>query len=486
MTFFPDLQTFVSFGSLSITWYAVFILSGAILAYYCVLRQTRKWGYDDEVLENFFLTMLPLAIIGARIYYVIFEWEQYAANPIRAFYIWEGGLAIHGGVIVGIIYGILYFKKHHMDALRIGDAAFPFVMVAQAIGRWGNFMNQEAYGDIVDASFFQYFPKFISDNMYIDGYYRQPTFLFESIGNLIGFVLIYFVFKKVGAKKRGDVMYAYFAWYGMIRFFIESLRSDSLMLGSFKVAQIVSLALVLIGILGILGLWDKLFKNIYPWRREKPVIIFDVDGTLLNTKGIVYASFKHVFATYKPDYQLSDEELRSFFGPPLVESFGKYFPSEQVDKLVEEYRDYYAIHYQEYVDIIPEVKETLTQLSNEGYRMGVVSNKLKSVIDMGLEVEEINDYFEVVLGCDEIGKAKPSPQGLINACKMMKCGHDQLVYVGDNVVDVQCAKAMSAYSVAYACDEDEANTLKQANPKALIKEMHELIDVVHNNDKFSE
>ena len=113
MTIFPDMKTVLTIGSLQVTWYAVLILSGAFLAYFLSLRQFKKWGYKEEVFENFFLMMLPIAIIGARLYYVIFEWNNlYAADPIRIFYIWEGGLAIHGGVIAGTIFGWFYFRRY--------------------------------------------------------------------------------------------------------------------------------------------------------------------------------------------------------------------------------------------------------------------------------------------------------------------------------------------------------------------------------------
>ena len=117
MTFFPDMKTVLTIGSLQVTWYAVLILSGAFLAYFLSLRQFKKWGYKEEVFENFFLMMLPIAIIGARLYYVIFEWNNlYAADPIRIFYIWEGGLAIHGGVIAGTIFG--WVKENQNDIMQ--------------------------------------------------------------------------------------------------------------------------------------------------------------------------------------------------------------------------------------------------------------------------------------------------------------------------------------------------------------------------------
>ena len=486
MTFFPDLKTFMNIGGITITWYAIFVLGGAMLVYWLTSRVVRKWGYKDSMLEDFFIMLLPIAILGARLYYVIFEWQYYMDDPISILYIWEGGLAIHGGIIAGVLFGYCYFKKHQVDALRLADIIFPFMMIGQAIGRWGNFMNQEAYGSIVDPSFFHGFPKFIADNMFIDGYYRMPTFLIEGVGNLIGFVLIYFIYRKYGRKKRGDLAYAYFVWYGMIRFFVEAFRTDSLMLGNLKVAQLISLALVAFGLLGIFGLYNKLFKNIYPFKALKPTVIFDVDGTLLNTKSLVYASFQHAFQVFKPEYELTDEELRSFFGPTLQESFSKYLPQEQVEAAITCYREYYDIHYNEYVTTIKHAPEVLKTLSEQGYPLAVMSNKYKPVIDKGLKIAQIDQYFEVVLGSEEIEQATPSIKGLLKACELLHTGIDRVVYIGDNVIDVETCKNMSAFSIAYACDDEEYQKLKAVNPKALITDLNEIVDILAHTQEFSD
>ncbi len=486
MTFFPDFQTLVSIGPLRITWYAVFILTGAILAYYLSLRQFKKWGYKEEVFENFFLMLLPIAIIGARIYYVIFEWQQYASEPIRVFYIWEGGLAIHGGIIAGVIFGWFYFRHYQYNGLRIMDVIFPNMMLAQAIGRWGNFMNQEAYGGIVDASFYDHFPSFIRDHMYIDGAYRQPTFLFESIGNIIGFVLITFVYKKYGRKKRGDLAFAYFAWYGTIRFIIEGMRTDSLMLGSFRIAQLVSLLLVLFGVLGILGVWDKVLKNIYPFKKRKPAVIFDLDGTLVDTKELIYKSFEHAFAKYKPGYVLSEEEKASFLGPTLKQSFSRYFEANQVDEIIAYYREFNHAHHDEYVKEIPHVKETLAYLKEHDYPIAVMSNKLQEIVRMGLRRFDLEQYFDVVLGGEDVKEAKPSPIGILTACEMLHVPHDDVIYVGDAPTDVEACKNMGAYSVAFVYEESRALEMKKKEPCAMISDMKELIDIVEEEREWSD
>lgn len=487
MTFFPDMKTVLTIGSLHVTWYAVLILLGAFLAYGLSVRQFKKWGYKEEIFENFFLMMFPIAIIGARLYYVIFEWSnQYVHDPIRIFYIWEGGLAIHGGIIAATIFGIYYFRKHLCNGLRIADVIFPNLMLAQAIGRWGNFMNQEAYGQVVSPSFYDHWPSFIKDHMFIDGQYRQPTFLFESVGNIIGFLLITLVYKKYGRKKRGDLAWAYLTWYGMVRFIVEGMRTDSLMLGSLRIAQIISLIGVAIGVLGIFGIWDKVFQNVWPFRKNKPVVIFDLDGTLVDTKDLIYESFIHTFAHYKPEYKLTDMELQSFLGPTLEESFLRYFPEDQVAEIVAYYREFNHQHHDEYAKEIPHVKETLQYLKDQDYDVAVVSNKLEDVVRLGLKQFDLVQFFDVVIGRDAIDQPKPNPEGLLKACEMLYRSHDDIVYVGDAPSDIVACKNMGAYSIAFILEEERAQEMMKQKPCAFITDMKELITILKEEREWSD
>ena len=487
MSFFPDTKTFLSIGGLTVTWYAVIIITGAFIAYYLTLRQVKKWGYKEEIFENFFLMMLPISIVGARLYYVIFEWNNvYAQNPISAFYIWEGGLAIHGGVIAGTLFGIWYFHRHQINGLRIADVIFPNLMIAQAIGRWGNFMNQEAFGQIVRPEFYDHWPSFIKNQMYIDGYYRQPTFLFESVGNLVGFFLITVVYKKYGRKKRGDLAFAYFAWYGMVRFFVEGLRTDSLMLGPLRIAQVVSLVGVLIGVLGILGVFDKLFAKVWPFRKRQPAILFDLDGTLVDTKDLIFASFRHTFEKYLPDQTFSDDDLYAFMGPSLKDTFTKMVKPEQVDEAIAYYRAFNKSHHDEYVKEMPHVKETLDYLKEHGYPMGVVTNKIRDVVMLGLQRFDYVPYFEAIVCGDDVSQTKPSPEGILLALDQLHMPYDDVIYVGDAPGDIQACKNMSGFSVAYVQNDFRAQQMKESKACVMIHDINEIIDLVKEEREWSD
>ena len=241
---------FLDLGFIQIYWYSLLILVGFLVGGSLAIREAKKRNIPEDFMINLFFYIVVFAFIGARLYYVLFNLDYYANDPMGIFRVWEGGLAIHGGVIACIIFIIFYTKKYKIRALKIMDIAAVSLIIGQAIGRWGNFINGEAYGSETSLEFLKsiHLPQFIIDGMYIDGKYYQPTFLYESIGCLIGFVIL-LLFRRRKHTKVGQVAALYFMWYGVLRFFIESLRQDSLMLGTFKMAQIVSILYVIIGIL---------------------------------------------------------------------------------------------------------------------------------------------------------------------------------------------------------------------------------------------
>lgn len=234
-------------GPLSIRWYGIIMTSAFIFGVLLAQRHARKFNIDPEHILNMAMYIIPLAIIGARTYYVIFEWENYRHNLFEAFAIWHGGLAIHGGLIGGFLGGLYYVRKNRLPLLLFGDLLIPSVILGQAIGRWGNFINQEAHGGPVSEEFMNHFPAFIRQQMWIDGQYYHPTFLYESLWNLAVFAILMVVLNRF-KKFDGQVLFMYMILYSIGRFFIEGMRTDSLMLGPLRVAQVVSLGLIAAGI----------------------------------------------------------------------------------------------------------------------------------------------------------------------------------------------------------------------------------------------
>lgn len=489
MELFPTRQIFIEIGGLSITWYAILSLTGFLVAYRLSLHTLRKMGYEKEKIEDFLYYLLPIAYVGARLWYCLFEWERYIYDPIRIFYVWEGGLAFHGGVFAAVLFSIYYCRKNNIHLLRFGDAIFPNVLIGQMIGRWGNFINQEAFGVVVSGESLNWLPQFIKEGMFINGNYHAPMFLYEGIGNLVGFILIRFVFARYGRKKRGDLMYAYFLWEGMVRFFIEGFRTDSLMIGSFRTAQLVSLVLMIVGLLGLLGFYDKMLKDHEVFKKVKPVILFDVDGTLIDTVPLICASYRYVVESHDPTRKISDATYKSFAGPSLESSMKQLFPNandEEINQYIKEYREYNQAHHDELVSVLPGTVEMLEYLKANGYTIGAVSNKIKKMVHHGLEFCGIDQYFDVVICNEDVDFPKPNPEGLLKGCQLLGVRHDDLIYCGDSYSDIEAAKNMSAFSVGVVFDEERRDLIEQAHPCALITDWKELETLLKEEREWSD
>ncbi|HDC7688581.1 TPA: prolipoprotein diacylglyceryl transferase [Staphylococcus aureus] len=235
-------------GPLSVRWYGIIIAVGILLGYFVAQRALVKAGLHKDTLVDIIFYSALFGFIAARIYFVIFQWPYYAENPSEIIKIWHGGIAIHGGLIGGFIAGVIVCKVKNLNPFQIGDIIAPSLILAQGIGRWGNFMNHEAHGGPVSRAFLEqlHLPNFIIENMYINGQYYHPTFLYESIWDVAGFIILVNIRKHL---KLGETFFLYLTWYSIGRFFIEGLRTDSLMLTSnIRVAQLVSILLILISI----------------------------------------------------------------------------------------------------------------------------------------------------------------------------------------------------------------------------------------------
>ena len=249
-------------GPLTVNWYGLIIVTGMILAIFLGIREGEKRGVSEDFIVDTAFWTLPIGILGARLYYVLFELEYYITDPIRILYVWEGGLAIYGGIIAGTLMVYYMSKKNDVPFLLVTDILSPFVLLGQAIGRWGNFINQEAHGGEVSRQFLEnlMLPEFIIEGMNIGGTYYHPTFLYESVWSILGVILLLVLRNRKNLLLRGETTAGYMIWYGIGRFFIEGLRTDSLYMGPFRVSQLVSLALIIGGIAMIV--YRR--RNVYP------------------------------------------------------------------------------------------------------------------------------------------------------------------------------------------------------------------------------
>ena len=231
-----------SIGPLTINFYGLIIAIGLMLAVVYGCKRAKQFGMSVDDLTDGVLFIVPFAIICARLYYCIFSWKDYADDPISILYIWKGGLAIYGGVIgagIGIVVFSLVKKIKVGAVLDITSLGF---LIGQSIGRWGNFFNREAFGAETDS----FLRMGLTHKITGEITYYHPTFLYESVWNAAGFVLLHFLSKK--RKFDGQIVLGYLAWYGLGRTFIEGLRLDSLYWGDFRVSQLLAACTCFIGV----------------------------------------------------------------------------------------------------------------------------------------------------------------------------------------------------------------------------------------------
>ncbi len=249
-----NINPSIDLGALEIRWYALFIVTGMILAVAFSIWEGKRIGVSSDTVLDVALVSIPSAIIGARIYYVIFSIDSYD-NFWDMLKIWEGGLAIYGGVIAGVAAGLIYLHKKNLSKGKVADLAGMGFLIGQSIGRWGNFMNGEAYGGPTDLPW----------GMFVEGgdfsVPVHPTFLYESLWNMLGFAILFFYRKH--KKFDGEIFLLYIVWYGIGRALIEGLRTDSLYLWAtdIRVSQLLAVFAAMCGVIIISYKRYKLHKS---------------------------------------------------------------------------------------------------------------------------------------------------------------------------------------------------------------------------------
>ena len=233
---------FELFG-IEVMWYGILISIGVVIGTILAIREAERLGIGEDTLIDLLLYAIPISLIGARAHYVIFTWDYYKNNLIEIFHFRGGGLAIHGAIIAAVIVALIFAKKRKLDFWKIADSCAPSLILGQAIGRWGNYINQEAYGTATDLPW----------GIMIDGVKVHPTFLYESIGDFVVFLFLLW-YRRNKSQVSGEIFLLYLMLYSIIRFFVEGLRTDSLMIGPIRVAQLIS-------IIGVIASWYYLIKR---------------------------------------------------------------------------------------------------------------------------------------------------------------------------------------------------------------------------------
>ncbi len=254
-------------GFIQVYWYSIFIFLGVFAGTFVILNEAKKQKINEDFIVNLIFYTVISGLIGARLYYVAFNFDYYRQFPLEILEVWNGGLAIHGGIIGGLLCLFLYCKKYNAKLIKVLDIVVVGLIIGQAIGRWGNFFNQEAYGAITTLESLKKLgiPDFVCNGMLIQGAYRQPAFLYESLWCFMGFIALLIV-RRYRYLKNGQTTGVYLIWYSIGRFFIEGMRTDSLMLGPLRMAQVVSVLGIIVGILMLIlckkgTRFDNLYKD---------------------------------------------------------------------------------------------------------------------------------------------------------------------------------------------------------------------------------
>ena len=270
------LASGIAIGSFTIRFYALCILFGMIIAVVLGVREAKKLNINTDDIFNGAVIGIVLGILGARIYYVIFEWNTYKKNFAEIFAIWNGGLAIHGGIIVAFVFAFFYCRKKKINVLAVLDMVVIGLLIGQTCGRWGNFFNQEAHGGITSLEFLKSIgiPPFIYKQMYIyeDGAYNyfHPTFFYESLWNFIAIIAL-LILRRTRTLRLGDQAGIYLIWYGIGRLWIEGMRTDSLMIGNIKQNQLISIVLIILGIVYLVFKYVKIKPDYYIYYLEPEI-----------------------------------------------------------------------------------------------------------------------------------------------------------------------------------------------------------------------
>ena len=262
---FDDILTVPTETFFGIKIYAIMIMVGFLLAALYAMARAKEFNSDGDIIADLLIVVLPVAIIGARAYYVLHKWDQYSQHTDEIIKVWNGGIAIYGAIIASALVIVIFSKIKKIDMLSLLDLGAISLLIGQAIGRWGNFFNAEAYGTTTDLPWGMVIRKSIQTT----GSAVHPTFLYESIWNAIGFVILHNYSKK--RKFKGEMTLLYIAWYGLGRAFIEGLRIDSLMIGNtnIRVSQLLAIVTCILSVIALIYL--------YKTKKGTPALVLEVE-----------------------------------------------------------------------------------------------------------------------------------------------------------------------------------------------------------------
>lgn len=444
MSFFPDPSTIVSIGGVSLKWSLVTAVLGCILGFLMVSRNLRKNGYKQSTADDLLILMMAGVIIGGRAVWVIENWHSYSLYAWGILEFSDGGFDYAGSLLGVLVATGFYTFAHHMSYRRTSDAIMPAVLVAIAFARIGKIPEIENMWKIV---------------------------AMDAIGIA---VLMFGIRPYREGRRRGDMTSVSLMIAGIVQLLNCTFRLDPTTNSSVIAPALAMLA----------GLTIYLCTRSLPI--VKPVVLFDFDGTLMDSEYLVINGFAYLYKKHRTLDEFTHEIQREVFLHPLKEEIGRLFPEENAEALAREYRGYMRdIQGRHLVETLPHVRETLKQLKDSGYVLGVVTGRYTDSCNMWLEDLQIDQYFDIVSGTEMYRHTKPSPDGILHTCEMLKVGHDSCVYVGDGVKDVQAGKNAGVYTVAFVTNEEKRAALEKAGPNVVMDSFDQLPEILSRQHAWS-
>lgn len=445
MRFFPDSSTLLAIGSFALRWYAVTLIAGIIAAYLLMSKGMKSHGYDVDTVDEILVLCMIGGIFGGRLFWVLENLSEYTKYLPYIFAVNDGGFDILGTAI-GISAMLVYYCiRRHMSTLRTMDVIMPAVLLFTVIARFGRcFANASVW-------------------------------LAEGL-DVIGFLVLYFFIRPYHeGRRRGDVVAVGFMWLALSRLICMVMGWD-------PTARGVLLPAAAVELFGIL-----LYIVVHRRKPTKPIVLFDLDGTIMDTRSMVIQCFKYLYMKYNDPRNFTRDKRNLVFRVPLKEAMETLFPDKDADLLCEEYRKYQgSFSWSDSVSLYPNVKTTLDELWQNGYLLGIVSTRLTSSCESWLRQLGLSHCFGTILGRDLYSNPKPEPGGILYAGKKLKRGHDSCVYVGDGLNDIRAAKAAGVYSVAFVSDPSKRTALEELHPNSVITDMKELEELLRENHEWAD
>lgn len=437
MKFFPDSMTLLSVGSFTLPFYAVGVLVGVSLAVWIAYHEAMKKGIRRE----FNLEIVVVAVLGAilvsRFFWVIENLDEYLKYLPYVFALNDGGFSIVGGLFGVSIFTGLYAKERRLSSLQVLDFIAPLYAGTTVIIRIARAVERSSV----------WFAIFL---------------------DIVGIFTIWYLFRPYRhGFKRGQSFALTFIWLGLSTLASTVFKWDPNLKSQFLLEVIAE------------GIGLALLYWIYQRRPERPLLLFDLDGTIMDSRRMVLYCYAYLFKKYSSLKNFTMEKQEEVFGASLKEEIERFFPNQDANALVQEYRQYQrSFSWSKEVSLFPETQETLEYLWEQGYTIGLVSSRLTESCESWLKQLHLDHCFSVVVGRDQVKNPKPSPEGIYFACQRLKASHSNAVYIGDNVTDIQAAKKAGVFAIGFNTEQRKLAQLKKEKPNVIIHQLDELKEVL--------